>query len=176
MKFGYKYIYVPLLILACTLIAGCFSVKYSFTGASIPPDAKTVSIAYFPNNAPTVAPTLSAELTDGMKDKFARQTKLQQVSDGSGDLNFQGEIIGYAMTPEAVSSENEMASMYRLTITVRVTYVNILDPQWNFTNKTFTAFEKYPASQDLATAEATLIPEIVKMLVDDIFNASVANW
>lgn len=176
MKLGYKYIYLPLLVLACTLAAGCFTVKYSFTGASIPPDAKTVSIAYFPNNAPTVAPTLSATLTDGLKDKFARQTKLQQVSDGAGDLNFQGEIIGYAVTPDAVSSGDDMASRYRLTITVRVTYINILDPQWNFTNKTFTAFSSFPSTQDLATAEGTLIPEIVNTLVDEIFNASVANW
>ncbi len=176
MKSGYRYIYVPLLVLACTFIAGCFSVKYSFTGASIPPDAKTVSIAYFPNNAPTVAPILSATLTDGLKDKFARQTKLQQVSDGTGDLNFQGEIIGYAMTPDAVSAGDDMASRYRLTITVRVTYINVLEPQWNFTNKTFTAFDTFPSSQDLATAEGTLIPDIVDMLVNDIFNASVANW
>ena len=157
------------------MVAAC-TVKYSFTGSSIPADARTVSIAYFPNNAPTISPILSATLTDALKDRFARQTKLQQVTDGAGDLSFQGEIIGYAVTPAAVSSGDEMATRNRLTITIRVTYVNILDPQWNFTNKTFTAFSEYSASQDLASAENTLIPEIVETLVDEIFNASVANW
>jgi len=36
-------------ILALFSLAGCG--VYSFTGASIPPDAKTISIAYFVNNA-----------------------------------------------------------------------------------------------------------------------------
>ena len=78
------------------LMSGC-TVKYSFSGASIPLDAKTVSVPYFPNNAPMVAPSLSATLTEQLQDKFARQTKLQLVDVG-GDLAFEGEITNYTST------------------------------------------------------------------------------
>ena len=87
MKFS-KIMMAMLLALVAATLGGC-TVKYSFSGASIPLDAKTVSVPYFPNNAPMVAPSLSSTLTDALQDKFARQTKLQLVSTG-GDLAFEG--------------------------------------------------------------------------------------
>lgn len=150
-------------------------VSYSFTGASIPEAAQTVSIAYFPNNAPLVEPTLSSTMTDALQDRFARQTRLRLVSD-SGDLAFEGEIIGYNVTPTAVSGTDEIATMNRLTITVRVSFTNLYEPQWNFANRTFSSHMEYNASQDLMDAAPTLVPQIVDVLVDEIFNAAVANW
>ena len=69
-----------------------YKVTYNLSGGSIPPEAKTFSVAYFPNNAPMVAPTLSNALTEGLRDKFSRQTRLQQVDEG-GDFAFEGEIV-----------------------------------------------------------------------------------
>ncbi len=84
-----------IVILAATLAAACgYKVTYNLTGGSIPPDAKTFSVAYFPNNAPMVAPTLSTTLTEALRDKFSRQTRLQQVDEG-GDFAFEGEITNY---------------------------------------------------------------------------------
>lgn len=165
-----------LLVFVCAaagLLAGC-KVTYSLSGASIPPSAKTVSVAYFPNNATLVSPTLSSTLTEALQDRFSRQTKLTLVPEG-GDLSFEGEIIGYNVAPTAVTSD-DMAAMNRLTITVRVTYKNRIDPTYDFSNKTFNAFQEYPSSQDLSAAEGTLIPELVEVLVEDIFNAAVSNW
>lgn len=154
-------------------LTGC-SVKYTFSGASIPPAAKTVSIAYFPNNAAMVAPILSSTLTEALQDRFSRQTRLQLVNE-NGDLAFEGEIINYTSTTASVSS-NEQAVLNRLTITVRVRFTNVYEPENNFSNKTFTAFADYESTQLLQSVEGTLIPEIVNQLVDDIFNASVSQW
>ena len=91
-------------IYALMLLAtsGC-TVKYTLSGASIPPDAKTFSVAYFPNNAPMVAPILSATLTDELTQRFATRTRLVQVPEG-GDFAFEGEIVGYTSVTSSVSS------------------------------------------------------------------------
>ena len=155
------------------LASGGCSVKYSLSGASISPDAKTVSIAHFPNNALMVAPILSPTFTDALQDRFARQTRLQQVREG-GDLNFEGEITNYTSVPASISG-NEYATKNRLTITVKVRFTNAMEPQFNF-DRTFSAYQDYDTSRLLQEVEPTLIPEIVEMLVNDIFNASVSNW
>ena len=163
---------ITTLLCAATMLVGC-TVKYSFSGASIPLEAKTVSIAYFPNNAPMGAPTLSSALTDALQDKFARQTKLQLVPTG-GDLAFEGEITNYTSTPAAITA-NETAAMNRLTITVKVKFSNIYEPQFDY-NKSFSSFVEYDANQLLQDVQDSLITDIVELLVQDIFNAAVANW
>ena len=171
MKFS-KIMMAMLLALVAATLGGC-TVKYSFSGASIPLEAKTVSVPYFPNNAPMVAPSLSSTLTDALQDKFARQTKLQLVSTG-GDLAFEGEITNYTSTPAAITSA-ETAAMNRLTITVKVKFTNIYEPQNNY-NKSVSAFAEYDATSLLQHIQYTLITAICEQLVQDIFNAAVANW
>ncbi|MCD7962137.1 MAG: LPS assembly lipoprotein LptE [Rikenellaceae bacterium] len=154
------------------IITGC-KVSYSLSGASISPDVKTVSVAYFPNSATMVSPILSSTFTDELQSKFARQTKLIQVRE-EGDLAFEGEIIGYTSTPTAVTAE-EYATKNRLTITVRVRFANRIEPEYSF-ERNFSAYEEYDSNRMLSDAESELIPAIVEQLVDDIFNAAVSNW
>lgn len=154
------------------ILTAC-KVTYSLSGASIPADARTVSIPYFPNNATLVSPTLSSTLTDELQTRFMNQTKLQLVPE-NGDLAFQGEITNYTVMPVAVTSD-DMAAMNRLTITVKVKFTNNIDPTFNY-DQSFSAFQEYSSSLDLSTAESSLIPELVTQLVDDIFNAAVSNW
>ena len=154
------------------VLAAC-KVTYSLSGASIPADARTVSIPYFPNNATLVSPTLSSTLTDELQTRFMNQTKLQLVPE-NGDLAFQGEITNYTVMPVAVTSD-DMAAMNRLAITVKVKFTNNIDPTFNY-DQSFSAFQEYSSSLDLSTAESSLIPELVTQLVDDIFNAAVSNW
>lgn len=158
-----------------SLSAGCgMTVKYSLSGASIPPDAKTFSVAYFPNNAPMVAPILSSTLTDALREKFANQTRLIQVDEG-GDFAFEGEITNYTSSTASVSASSETAMLNRLTITVSVRFTNAIVEADSF-NKTFSAFADYPSTQLLTEVEGELIPQIVDQLVTDIFQASAANW
>ena len=165
---------ILLFSLCAVLLTGCgVAIKYSLSGASIPPDAKTFSVAYFPNNATMVSPILSSTLTEALVDIFTRRTRLTQVDEG-GDFAFEGEITNYTSTTSSVSSD-EYALLNRLTITVKVRFTNALDESMSF-NRTFTAFEDYESTQLLTEVEGTLIPQIVDKLVTDIFQASASNW
>jgi len=152
--------------------AGC-KVNYSFTGGSIDPKIKTISIQYFPNNAILVQPSLSQSFTEALKDKFSSQTKLNLIKKG-GDLNIEGAITGYYTSPVAIQG-NETAALNRLTITVSVKFTNNLDEKQNF-EQSFSRYEDYPSSQNLSAVEETLIKDINTALVEDIFNKSVVNW
>ena len=165
---------ILLFSLCAVLLTGCgVAIKYSLSGASIPPDAKTFSVASFPNNATMVSPILSSTLTEALVDIFTRRTRLTQVDEG-GDFAFEGEITNYTSTTSSVSSD-EYALLNRLTITVKVRFTNALDESMSF-NRTFTAFEDYESTQLLTEVEGTLIPLIVDKLVTDIFQASASNW
>ncbi|MBQ2416621.1 MAG: LptE family protein [Alistipes sp.] len=157
---------------AIMLLVGC-TVKYSLSGASIPPDAKTFSVAYFPNNAPMVAPILSATLTDELTQRFATRTSLVQVEEG-GDFAFEGEIVGYSSTTSSVSS-GDYALQNRLTITVKVKFTNAIDDKMSF-NKNFSAYADYDSTKLLTEVEGELITQIVEQLVTDIFQAAASNW
>ena len=160
-------------LLAFVLAACGYQVKYSLSGASIPPDAKTFSVAYFPNNAPLVAPTLSATLTDALQDIFTRQTRLVQVQEG-GDFAFEGEITNYTSTTAMVTS-SDVATQNRLTITVQVRFTNVVDEKASF-NRSFSAYGDYDTNTALQEAQDALIPEIVDQLAQDIFQAAASNW
>ena len=161
-------------VAAAVLMTSCgVAIKYSLSGASIPPDAKTFSVAYFPNNATMVSPILSSTLTEALIDMFSRRTRLQQVEEG-GDFAFEGEITNYTSTTSSVSSD-DYALLNRLTITVKVRFTNAIDETMSFI-KTFSAYEDYDSTQLLTEVEGTLIPEIVDKIVTDIFMASASNW
>ena len=162
------------LLLAALVTAGCgVTIKYSLSGASIPPDAKTFSVAYFPNNATMVSPILSSTLTEALVDMFTRRTRLMQVDEG-GDFAFEGEITNYMSATSSVSTD-DYAVLNRLSITVKVRFTNALDEKMSF-NRTFTAFEDYESTRLLSEVEGELIPQIVDKLVTDIFQASASNW
>ena len=150
------------LLAIAAVMTGCgVSIKYSLSGASIPPDAKTFSVAYFPNN------------TEALVDMFTRRTRLMQVDEG-GDFAFEGEIVNYTSTTASVSSD-DYALLNRLTITVKVRFTNALDEKMSF-NRTFQAYEDYDSTKLLTEVEGELIPQIVDKIVTDIFQAAASNW
>ncbi len=164
---------IILAVAAISLIAAGCTVKYSLSGASIPPDAKTFSVAYFPNNAPMVAPTLSSTLTDELTQCFVTRTTLTQVPEG-GDFAFEGEITGYTSTTSSVSS-GDYALQNRLTITIKVKFTNAIDDKMSF-NRSFSRYADYDSTKLLTEVEGELIAQIVEELVTDIFQASASNW
>ena len=161
-----------LLIMLTLLVTAC-SGGYSFTGASIPPEAKTLSLKPFPNYASTVNPTLSQTLYDKLQQMFSSQTSLN-VTSSDGDLQLTGEIIDYTTRASSLSSNDNVATN-RLTVTVKVKFSNRYDPQADF-EQNFTRFKDYDASRDFSSVEASLVSEIVNELCEDIFNKSVVNW
>lgn len=160
------------LLSAILMSAGSCGI-YSFTGASVPPEAKTISIQQFPNNAPLVQPMLSQRLTDALRDKFSSQTSLSIVP-VKGDLAFEGSITDYRTQPVAITGD-ETAALNRLTISVKVSFTNRFDEKQNF-ETTFSRYEDYESSRALSEVEDQLMGEIIEALVQDIFNRSVVNW
>ncbi len=160
------------IVLLLTLVCpGCGF--YSFTGASIPAEAKTVSVQYFPNQAQLVNPTLSNDFTTALRDAMMNQTSLDMVETG-GDLAFEGEIVDYRTTPVAITA-GQTAALNRLTITVNVRFVNLFDETKNFETK-FSHYEDYPSDQDLNSVQESLTGTIIEALVEDVFNKALVNW
>ena len=147
---------------------------YSFTGTSIQPEVKTVTINYFEYKALKVNPSLSNMLTEAMQDKFLKLTKLEQV-DIDGDLEIIGAVTGYDVKATAVTA-SETVAQNRLTVSVKVSFVNRKFPEDNFEDKSFSAYQDFDAMQSLESVEATLCEDIVEQLCEEIFNATVANW
>jgi hypothetical protein len=145
---------------------------YSFSGASIPAEAKTVSVDYFPNHAQLVNPLLSDNLTTALRDAMNSQTTLDLIETG-GDLAFEGEITDYRTTPVAITGQT--AAMNRLTITVKVRFSNRIDDTKDF-EQSFSRYEDYPSNQDLMSVQEALTATIVEQLVEDIFNKALVNW
>ena len=159
-------------VFAVILISSC-KVNYSFTGASIPPEVKTIRIANFPNNAPLINPTLSQTFTNALRNKFQAQTSLTLVNSG-GDMVIEGAITDYNTRPTAIQGD-DIAALNRLSISVKVKFTNYFDESQNF-EQTFTRYEDYPSEQDLNSVTETIVPQITKYLVEDIFNKAVVNW
>lgn len=162
-----------IIIIALTLLSLTGCGIYSFTGTSIQPDVKSVVINYFEYKALRVNPSLSNEMTEALKDQFKRLTKLEEV-DMDGDLEIVGEIIGYDVKATAITAD-EVAAQNRLTVGVKIYFTNRKYPEDDF-EKSFSAYADFDAMQPLDAVEATLCEEIIEKLVDDIFNATVANW
>lgn len=149
-------------------------VNYSFTGASVSPAVKTISIATFPaNQTPLAPPNLSQDFTESLKDIFLRQTSLALVKN-NGDLLIEGEITGYRQKDEAVAG-NDQSTISRLTITVKVRYTDTKDEK-NSYEQSFSNFEQFDGTKTLAEVEESLIESINEKLAQDIFNRSLGNW
>lgn len=151
------------------LFSGC----YSFKSGRIPDNIKTINIKFFPNRAAVVNPSLSQIFTDNLKQKFQSESNLTIVT-GEADLTFEGYISEYTNTPTAIQN-SQQAALNRLTISVNVKFVNLKDPKADF-ETTFSRFAEYNSSLNFNTVEPTLIVQINKLLVDDIYNRAVTNW
>ena len=155
------------------VLAGCGI--YSFSGTSLQPDIKTILVANLENKAMQINPTLAGNLTQALQDKYHRLTKLEMVYD-EADLEVSGYITSYEVTPTAVTAD-EVAARNRLTITVRIFYKNNKYPDEGFPNgRSFAAYQDYDSNNSLDSVQDVLCEQIIETLVEDIFNATVAEW
>lgn len=165
--------YFLILLVLLVSVSSC-RISYSFRTASINYDlTKTLQIAHFVNQAPLVYPPLEQLFNEEMKDMFTRNTRLQLVNQ-NGDMEIEGEIVGYELTPLAVK-EDAFASETRLTMTVRMRFRNNKtdDPEIEeriSANRTFDSNSSFDSVQD------ELINQLIDEIVDQIFNATMANW
>lgn len=160
-----SYIAIAVLVSSCGI--------YSFSGTSIQPDVKTITIPYVEYTALRVNPSLSNDLTEALKEKYRKLTRLEEV-DVDGDLELVCTVTGYDVKATAVTA-NEMASQNRLTVTVKVEFSNKKYPEDDVSNN-YSAYEDFDATLSLDAVESGLCEAIIEKLVEDIFNATVAQW
>lgn len=153
---------------------------YSFTGAALSPEVKTISISNFYNDAGGGPPNMSQILSEKVKDYFQQNTNLS-LTDENGDLQLEGSITRYEFTPVAPQASGndqvaDVAGLMRLTITVNASYVNNYSEEFDFNNRSFSFFSDFSAEKDPSSVEDQLVDEILDQIVFDIFTATVANW
>lgn len=159
--------------LLAVILSGC-SLSYKFNGASIDYNlTKTIMISDFPNQAPLVYPPLEQRFNEELKDLFTRNTRLQFVKQNA-DLEMEGEIVAYSLTPLAVQ-EDSFASETRLTLTVRMRFRNN-KVEGQDREESISAYRNFPADRMLTDVQDQLIAELVKEIVDQIFNVTMSNW
>ncbi len=170
MRHLYRYIVTYLLV---ALLAGC-TVSYKFNGASINYDiVKTITLENFPNRALYQWGPMESMFNNTLSDIYVNQTKLQQVARG-GDLTLSGEITSYDQINKSISSDG-YSSMMQLKMTVKVRFSNAKNPSEDF-DRQFTASREFDSSQQLNDVQEELVTQIIDEIVEQIFNATVANW
>ncbi len=163
-----------IIIISAAIFAAC-TVSYSFTGASIPIEAKTFTVRDIENVAPTINPTLATDLQQSITEKLLSQTRLGPV-DFDGDLIYDIKITGYNVEPTSVTGgQVSVAEENRLTITIKVKYMNRYDKEADF-EQSFSQYADYATTSNFANVEDGLVATIIEKLTDDIFNSSVVNW
>ena len=162
---------ILLLILLAAAAVSCGI--YSFTGTNIQSDVKTITIPFVEYKALRVNPSLSNDLTEALQDKFRKLTSLEQV-DQDGDLELVCEVTGYDVKATAITA-GEVAAQNRLTVTVKIEFTNRKYPE-DDVSQSFSAYEDFDATQSLDAVEGGLCETIIEKIVEDIFNATVAQW
>ena len=164
---------VGLLSFVFMLLSSC-SISYKFNGASIDyAKVHSISIADFPNNAALVYTQLSNNLSEGIRDIYSRQTRLTILSKG-GDMELEGEITGYTLTPMAIQADSYSAET-KLTMTIKVRFTNNVNPEESF-EKTYSAFQTFDSSQLLSDVQEELCNVMITEIAENIYNDTVAKW
>ena len=163
-------IMIPLLV----LLQACVP-SFKFNGSSIDYNKyKTVSIGEFPIRAALVYPPLQQLFENTITDMVTRQTRLKMQDTPNTDLRLEGEITGYNLSPQAVN-ENAYASQTRLTISVRVKFINSKDSSQDL-DQSFSAYRDFSSDQLLTDVQDELCSQISEELANLIFNATLGNW
>jgi hypothetical protein len=155
-----------------------FKTSYSMSGQTTA--AQTITITEFYNNTDLGQANIGQTFTNQLKNYVIQNSSLSVVTE-NGQLLLEGEISNYQITPIAPVATNDpnqanIASSTRLTITVKVTYVNSLDESMSFTDKSFSFYKDFPNTQNITDVSEQYTRQIFERIVNDIFNASVANW
>ncbi len=164
-----------LLLCLCSWTSGCG--VYSFSGTATA--AKTISIEPIFNNADLAPANIGATFTNKLKDYFQQNSSLR-VTDG-GELHLEGTVSEYrvnAMAPVSTGKPNEpnTAALSRLTISVRLTFEDTLEPKNNFKDRTFSFYKDFDNTLNFPSIQEDLERQIFNQILIDIFNATVANW
>lgn len=164
---------VLFVLMSVYLMSGC-KVSYSLTGASIDYNkTKTITIETFSNRAAYQWAPMAPMFNTTISDRYNNQTKLRQVR-RDGDLLLSGEITSYDQTNKSISADG-YSSMVQLKMTVKVKFTNNKKHEDDF-ERSFSASREYDSSQQLSAVQEELVQQMIDDIVDQVFNATVAEW
>jgi hypothetical protein len=169
-----------LVILLASLVGGGCGMKVNYSMSGQTTSAKTISITEFYNNTDLGQANIGQTFTNQLKNYIIQNSSLSVVAE-NGELLLEGEVSNYQITPiapVAATSPNQtdMASSTRLTITIKASYVNSIDESMSFSDKSFSFYKDFPNTQNITDVQEQYTRQIFDRIVNDIFNASVANW
>jgi len=168
-----RFIAVSMALVMALVINSC-RISVKMNGSALDYNIyKTIHVSEFPIRAALVYPPLQQMFENQLLDSIDKNTRLQ-TTDANADLEMEGEITGYSLSPQAVA-EDGYASQTRLTITVRVKYTNNKEENKDV-DQTFSAYRDFPSTEMLTDVQDQLCEEISKELVELIFNATLGNW
>ena len=163
---------VALSVLFAIVPASCGKVTFNMSGASFG-EARTCQVNFFENRADIVNARLSSLVTDALKDKIQANSSLRLVN-SNADVLFEGEITGYTVQPQQVTASGT-AAKDRLSVTIKVKFTNVLESEKSF-DKSFSRFQEYTGGASLNSVEGGLVEDILKELMEDIFNEAFSSW
>ena len=146
---------------------------YSFKGASLDPNLKTIQISNIRMETAGGPANLSLEINEKLKEYFQRNTSLK-INNKNPDLQIEGSIIGYELTPQAPTGDDK-AGLNRLTLTIQFRLINRLDEDKNFEQE-FSFYQDFPQNQTLPQVEKEIIPKLVDQIILDLFNKIAGDW
>lgn len=160
-----------LVLLACTT-AAC-TPRFSLISASIDYNlTKSIQIDKITNRAPYGWAPMEAMFNNELQERFTTQTRLKLVK-RNGDMHIAGEIIGYDQFNKGIASDG-FSSQVQLKMTVNIRFSNPKkNQQWE---RQFSATALYNSTQQLSSVQEKLVSDMIEDLVDQIFNATVADW
>ena len=158
--------------LMAVVMSGC-TVSFTMSGASTPENLNTFSVQYINNRAALINPDLSQTLTEGLKDRIQNESRLSLVNE-SGDIDFSGDITGYSTKPMDMKAD-AVSAQTRLTVSVKIRCRDSKNPKKNW-EQSFSAYQDYDSSNNLADVEGELVALIVEELTENIFNKAFADW
>ncbi|MFV0482837.1 MAG: LptE family protein [Bacteroidales bacterium] len=162
-----------ILVLGIAVVSAC-SVRYSFRVVSLGNGEENISVEFFDNRAKLINPSLSQDFTNALQDKMVKQSPLKLVGE-NGDLELSGYISSYTIRSVAITANDDTADKNRMTVTVKVNYINNKADDQSF-ERDFSAYEEYSTEMGLSQAESSVLPLIIDKLVEDIYNATLGNW
>ena len=160
--------YCSLLLISCSLIS-C----YTFRGASLDPNLKTILIQNFQFQTAGGPPNLSLQFTEKLKEYFQRNTSLK-TTNINPDLTFEGAITGFTVEPKAASSDDK-GGLNRLTVTISVKFTNAKNDEKSY-DQEFSFYQDFAQTQTITAVQGELIPKILDQIVLDIFNKTAGEW
>ena len=156
------------------LIASCTFKGYSLNGSNIDYNkVKTISVEKFPIRCAYVWAPMEAMFYNKITDQYTQKTKLQLVK-RNADLQVSGEITEYSQTNKSISADG-FSAQTQLKLTVNARFVNNTNHNEDFEQK-FSATTEYDSKLQLTAVQEQLVQEMIDQIVDQIFNATVANW